>query len=193
MHSKGEWAGKPFKLDTVAARRDHLVRCLGGSAWMGRGGTGPSTWRCRARMARAPWRRGWRCCCCSRTTSRGQRFIARRRTATRRPSCSSEAEDDGGDIARAGAAAQMYSGGPSMCRRSRSVYRVLSADAFTKHGLNAHGVIFDELHAQPTRELWDVLTTGTGAQATADDLCHHDSAAMTASRFAGSSTNMRGR
>lgn len=47
---------------------------------------------------------------------------------------------------------------------TRSVYRVLSADAFTKHGLNAHGIIFDELHAQPNRELWDVLTTSTGAR-----------------------------
>jgi phage terminase large subunit-like protein len=27
---------------------------------------------------------------------------------------------------------------------TRSSYKVLSADAFTKHGLNAHGVIFDE-------------------------------------------------
>ena len=46
-----------------------------------------------------------------------------------------------------------------------STYKVLSADAYTKHGLNAHGVIFDELHAQPNRELWDVLTTSTGARA----------------------------
>jgi phage terminase large subunit-like protein len=45
-----------------------------------------------------------------------------------------------------------------------SVYRVLSAEAFTKHGLNAHGIIFDELHAQPNRELWDVLTTSVGAR-----------------------------
>jgi len=45
-----------------------------------------------------------------------------------------------------------------------SVFRVLSAEAYTKHGLNAHGVIFDELHAQPTRELWDVLKTSTGAR-----------------------------
>lgn len=43
-------------------------------------------------------------------------------------------------------------------------YKVLSADAFSKHGLNPHGVIFDELHAQPNRELWDVLTTGQGAR-----------------------------
>jgi len=44
---------------------------------------------------------------------------------------------------------------------SGSVYRVLSADAFTKHGYDAHGVIFDELHAQPNRELWDVLNSRT--------------------------------
>ena len=48
--------------------------------------------------------------------------------------------------------------------KTASSYHVLSADAYTKHGLNAHGVIFDELHAQPNRELWDVLTTSTGAR-----------------------------
>ncbi|WP_050464390.1 terminase large subunit [Herbaspirillum autotrophicum] len=45
-----------------------------------------------------------------------------------------------------------------------SSYKVLSADAYTKHGLNASCIIFDELHAQPNRELWDVLTTSTGAR-----------------------------
>ncbi len=49
-------------------------------------------------------------------------------------------------------------------KNSNSFYRSLSSDAFTKHGLNAHGVIFDEVHAQPNRELWDVLTTSTGAR-----------------------------
>lgn len=43
-------------------------------------------------------------------------------------------------------------------------YRVLSADAFTKHGLNPHGIVFDELHTQPNRHLWDVLDTATGAR-----------------------------
>lgn len=47
---------------------------------------------------------------------------------------------------------------------TNSVYKVLSADAFTKHGLNAHGIIFDELHAQPNRDLWDVLVTSTGSR-----------------------------
>ena len=41
--------------------------------------------------------------------------------------------------------------------------KVLSAEAFTKHGLNPTVVIFDELHAQPNRELWDVMTFGAGA------------------------------
>jgi phage terminase large subunit-like protein len=43
-------------------------------------------------------------------------------------------------------------------------YRVLSADVPTKHGINAHGVIFDELHALPNRELWDVLQGATAAR-----------------------------
>lgn len=42
------------------------------------------------------------------------------------------------------------------------VYRVLSAEAYSKHGYNIHGVIFDELHTQPTRDLYDVLTKGAG-------------------------------
>lgn len=43
-----------------------------------------------------------------------------------------------------------------------SFYQVLSAEAYTKHGLNVHGVIFDELHAQPNRQLYDVMTKGSG-------------------------------
>lgn len=48
---------------------------------------------------------------------------------------------------------------------TRSVYRVLSAEAYSKHGLNPHGIIFDELHAQPDRELYDVLNTAMGKRA----------------------------
>jgi len=46
--------------------------------------------------------------------------------------------------------------------KTNSFYEVLSSDVKTKHGFNAHGVIFDELHAQPNRDLWDVLTEGSG-------------------------------
>lgn len=45
---------------------------------------------------------------------------------------------------------------------SGSVYKVVSAEAYTKHGLNVSAVIFDELHAQPNRDLWDVMTFGAG-------------------------------
>lgn len=45
---------------------------------------------------------------------------------------------------------------------SGSVYKVVSAEAYTKHGLNPSAVIFDELHAQPNRSLWDVMTFGAG-------------------------------
>lgn len=45
-----------------------------------------------------------------------------------------------------------------------SSYKVISADARTKHGFNASGIILDEVHAQPNRELYDVLHTSTGAR-----------------------------
>jgi phage terminase large subunit-like protein len=47
---------------------------------------------------------------------------------------------------------------------ANSFYQVLSAEAYSKHGLNAHGILFDELHVQPSRELWDVLTTSVGSR-----------------------------
>ena len=43
-----------------------------------------------------------------------------------------------------------------------SFYQVLSAEAYTKHGLNIHGVVFDEIHAQPNRDLYDVMMHGSG-------------------------------
>ncbi|MCG1024537.1 terminase TerL endonuclease subunit [Dehalobacter sp.] len=43
-----------------------------------------------------------------------------------------------------------------------STYQVLSADVGNKHGFNTHGVVFDELHTQPNRKLYDVMTKGSG-------------------------------
>lgn len=45
-----------------------------------------------------------------------------------------------------------------------SYYMPVSADAETKHGGNLHLIAFDELHTQPNRELFDVLSTGTAAR-----------------------------
>jgi phage terminase large subunit-like protein len=50
-------------------------------------------------------------------------------------------------------------------RKSGSFYRAISAEAYSKHGFNASRVIYDELHAAPDRELFDVLTTSMGARA----------------------------
>ncbi len=45
-----------------------------------------------------------------------------------------------------------------MVPSTNSIYKVLSADAPTSHGLNASCVIFDELWNQPNRDLYDALT-----------------------------------
>lgn len=37
---------------------------------------------------------------------------------------------------------------------TNSFYQVLSAEAYSKHGFNIHGVVFDELHTQPNRKLF---------------------------------------
>ena len=47
-------------------------------------------------------------------------------------------------------------------RPTNSSYQVLSADVANKHGFNTHGVIFDELHTQPNRKLFDVMLQGSG-------------------------------
>jgi phage terminase large subunit-like protein len=76
------------------------------------------------------------------------------------------------------AAAQMVRHSPYLSKRLKildsqkrivdyqtgSFYRAISAEAYSKHGFNASLVIYDELHAAPNRDLWDVLTTSMGAR-----------------------------
>lgn len=73
-------------------------------------------------------------------------------------------------------AKQMIEQSPALEKRSKVIdsvkrvvnydnagfYQVLSAEVGTKHGLNVSGLVFDELHAQPNRKLWDVMTKGSG-------------------------------
>jgi len=73
-------------------------------------------------------------------------------------------------------AKQMTEQSPALMRRSKIMsaqkrlvnhsnqgfYQVLSAEVGTKHGLNVSGLVFDEIHAQPNRHLYDVLTKGSG-------------------------------
>jgi len=48
--------------------------------------------------------------------------------------------------------------------KTGTTYRALSAEAFTKEGLSPTFVAFDELHAQPNRELFDVMSLAMGAR-----------------------------
>jgi phage terminase large subunit-like protein len=45
---------------------------------------------------------------------------------------------------------------------SGSVFKAVSHEAYSKHGLSISCLLADEVHAWPTRELWDVLTTSMG-------------------------------
>lgn len=48
---------------------------------------------------------------------------------------------------------------------SGSFYQAISSESKTKHGFSASAIIYDELAQAPNRQLWDVLTTSTGARA----------------------------
>lgn len=73
-------------------------------------------------------------------------------------------------------AKEMVEGSPKLLERiriyrdaleheaSQSIYKVLSADADVQEGINPHGVINDEVHAQPGRELYDTLRSATIAR-----------------------------
>jgi phage terminase large subunit-like protein len=50
-------------------------------------------------------------------------------------------------------------------RQSGSVYKAISAEAYSKHGGNISFLCYDEIHCAPNRDLWDVLTTSMGARA----------------------------
>lgn len=51
-----------------------------------------------------------------------------------------------------------------VCVQNGSVYRAISAEAGSKHGLNPSMVIYDELAQAKTRALYDVLDTSMGAR-----------------------------
>ena len=47
--------------------------------------------------------------------------------------------------------------------RFGGIMKVYSSDADSKHGFSFSAILIDELHAQPNRKLWDVLTAGSNA------------------------------
>lgn len=51
-----------------------------------------------------------------------------------------------------------------ICPDNGGFYRAIPADAAGSHGFNASGIVFDEFHTQKNRDLYDVLSTSTGAR-----------------------------
>lgn len=47
---------------------------------------------------------------------------------------------------------------------TRNVYQAISAESYSKHGYNSSRIVYDELHAAPSRDLWDVLVSSVGAR-----------------------------
>ncbi len=45
-----------------------------------------------------------------------------------------------------------------------SFYRAVAASKEASHGYNPSGILFDEIHNQSDRDLWDIMQTGTGAR-----------------------------
>ena len=162
VHVKGEWAGQPFELDEW--QREQIIRPLFG--WKRADGTR----RYRTVYIEVPRKNG------KSLTGAGIALILLFADHEMGGEVYSAAADRDQAAIVFDLAKQMVLASPELSAiseiyrrsivvpRTGSAYHVLSADANTKHGKNASGVLFDELHAQPNRELWDVLNTSTGAR-----------------------------
>ena len=161
-HTKGQWAGQPFALQPW--QRDQVIRPLFGMK------RGDGSRRYRRAYIEIPRKNG------KSTIASGIALLLLLADGEPGAEVFSAAADRAQASIVFDQAKQFVEGSPILSREVRvyrshlavpktnSVYRVLSADAFTKHGLNAHGIVVDELHAQPNRELWDVLATSMGAR-----------------------------
>lgn len=159
-HTKGEWAGQSFKL--MEWQREKIIRPLLG--WKRADGTRKH----RKAYIEIPRKNGKSTLCAGLALyglfADGEPGAEVYSAAADREQASIVFDE----------AKRMVEGSHELARRSQifkrsivignSSYKVLSADAYNKHGFNAHFIIFDELHAQPNRDLWDVLNTSTGAR-----------------------------
>lgn len=55
--------------------------------------------------------------------------------------------------------------------KNGSVFKVLASDTNSLHGMNTSGILFDEIHAQKDRSMYDVLRTSMGARSQPLMLC----------------------
>jgi phage terminase large subunit-like protein len=161
-HTKGEWAGQPLKLADWQA--NEIIRPLFG--WKRADGTR----RYRTAYIQIPRKAG------KSTLAAGIALYLLLADGEPGAEVYSAAADRDQAAIVFEMAKQMADASPHIRRRvqafkraltvpgTASSYKVLSSEAYTKHGLSAHGIVVDEVHALPDRDLWDVLTTSTGAR-----------------------------
>lgn len=163
VHSKGEWAGRPFELEKW--QKEKIVRPIFGWKRVADG-----LRRYRVVYIEVPKKNG------KTTLAAGLALLLL--------FCDDEPGAEIYSLAKDRAqAALVFDPASTMCRASPqlaarseiyrreifvpatgSYYRVLSADVPNKEGLNPHGILFDELHVQEDRELWDTVSSAQGAR-----------------------------
>jgi len=162
-HTKGEWAGQPFALRRW---QEDLIRRLFGTL-------------------HPDGRRQYRTCYVEIPRKNGKTELAAAIAlyllmgdAESAPEVYGAAVDLEQASLAYSVAAQMVRNDPELLQRlevipsrkrivhyaSGGFYRAIPADAPSAHGYNTSGLVYDELHAAPDRELWDVLTTSQGAR-----------------------------
>jgi phage terminase large subunit-like protein len=163
-HSKGQWAGQPFEL--LAWQWEQIILPLFG--WKRADGTR----RFRRAYIEVPKKNG------KSTLSAGISLYLLMGDGEPGAEIYSAAADRDQASIVFGEAARMVKASPALSSRLQVInstkrivypangswYKALSAEVPTKEGLNIHGLIFDELHAQKTRDLWDTLTYGGAAR-----------------------------
>lgn len=159
-HSQGEWAGQPFEL--LDWQWNEIIRPL--FAWKRPNGTR----RSRTAHIEVPKKNGKSTLCAGLSLY----FLIDDDEPGAQVYSAASDRPQAGIIYRE--AAQMVQASPDLRRhvqvidsrkrlvfpKTGSFYQALSADAHRQEGLNIHALLFDELHAQPTRDLWDALEHG---------------------------------
>lgn len=161
-HTKGRWAGKPFQL--LPWQEDEIIRPFFGTLM----DSGLRQYR--TVYVEVPKKNG--------KTEISAGIALKLLVADQEPGCEvyAAAADRFQASIVSSAAISMVEHNPILSQRcdvvpsqkrivyppSSSFLVTLSAEVYSKHGINAHAVIFDELHAQKTRDLYDTLTFGVG-------------------------------
>ena len=169
VHTKGRWARSPFLLDDW--QRDDIIRPLFGTArW-------DDQWRQWVRAYNEAWLE------IARKNGKSEilagvalyLLVADGEQGAEIYGAAKDREQAGAVF---GVAAEMVRMSPILRKRlnvidsrktitdprTNSFYRVVASDATGNLGWNPHGVIFDEIIAQPSGDLWDALRRGMGTR-----------------------------